>query len=113
MEKALTFLIVCLGIRLCLALIAKNLSIKYLKLSSLPAFIIGISFISIYLFDLRNSGFEAGGKIWWNSYRPIHGVLYLLYSIYAFKGDTNAWYVLLTDVFIGLFAWINHYCLNK
>ena len=58
-------------------------------------------FISIYLFDLRNSGFEAGGKIWWNSYRPIHGVLYLLYSIYAFKGDTNAWYVLLTDVFIG------------
>jgi len=112
MKRAFVFLVICLGLRLCLALIAKNLSVKYLKLSSLPAAIIGISFISIYLFDLRTNGIEAGGRIWWNSYRPIHGILFLLYSIYALKGDTNAWYVLLTDVFVGLFAWINHYYLS-
>ena len=64
------------------------------------------------LFDLRKNGIEAGGKIWWNSYRPIHGMLFILYSIYAFKGE-NAYIVLLLDVFIGLFVWIHKYYLTK
>jgi hypothetical protein len=113
MKRALTFFILCLGVRLCIALIAKNLSTKALKLSAFPALLLGISFISLYLFDLRKNGIEAGGKIWWNSLRPVHGMLFVLYSIYAFKGEKNAYIVLLLDVFIGLLAWINKYCLTE
>lgn len=113
MKRALTFLILCLGVRLCIALIAKNLSIKALKLSAIPAAIIGLAFISIYTFDLRKTGIEAGGKIWWNSYRPIHGLHYILYAILALNGYKNAWMILLFDVFVGLFAWVNKYCLSN
>ena len=113
MKRALAFLILCLGARLSIALIAKNLSTKALKLSAIPATIIGLAFISLYLFDLRKNGIEAGGKIWWNSYRPIHGMHYILYAIFAVKGDTNAWRVLIVDLFVGLFAWINKYCLTE
>tara|TARA_B100001250_G_scaffold176137_1_gene151399 strand:+ start:300 stop:659 length:360 start_codon:yes stop_codon:yes gene_type:complete len=112
MKRALAFLILCLGARLSIALIAKNLSTKALKLSAIPALILGLAFVSLYLFDLRKNGIEAGGKIWWNSYRPIHGMLFILYSIYAFKGE-NAYIVLLLDVFIGLFVWIHKYYLTK
>ena len=45
MKRALAFLILCLGARLSIALIAKNLSTKALKLSAIPAAIIGLEFI--------------------------------------------------------------------
>tara|TARA_B100001250_G_scaffold173407_1_gene149253 strand:- start:315 stop:662 length:348 start_codon:yes stop_codon:yes gene_type:complete len=109
MKRALVFLILCLGARLSIALIAKNLSTKALKLSAIPATIIGLTFISLYLFDFRKTGIEAGGKIWWNSYRPIHGMHYILFAIFAFKGDKHAWRVLLVDVFVGLFVWIHNH----
>ena len=43
-----------------------------------------IGFISIYLLDLRKKGIESNGKIWWNDMRPIHGSLYLLFSIFIY-----------------------------
>ena len=109
MNRALAFLMGCLGVRLIIALVAKNLNTTTLKYAAIPAGITGIAFISLYLFDLRKSGFEAGGKIWWNKLRPIHGVLYLLFACYAYKGEPFAWYVLLLDVIIGLIAWIFRY----
>ena len=113
MKRAIAFLILCLGLRLSIELIAKNLSTKTLKLSAIPALLFGISFISLYLFDLRKNGIEAGGKIWWNSLRPVHGMLFILYSVYSFKGEKNAYIVLLLDVFIGLLTWLNKYCLTE
>lgn len=109
MNKTIAFLIGCLSARLSIAFIAKNLSLFNLKLSAIPAFIIGISFVTLYLFDLRKSGFEAGGKIWWNMMRPIHGMLYLLYACYAYKQEQNAWLVLLLDVIIGFIVWYLNY----
>tara|TARA_Y100000389_G_scaffold202486_1_gene247905 strand:+ start:1695 stop:2042 length:348 start_codon:yes stop_codon:yes gene_type:complete len=106
MNRQLTFLIGCLGARLLLALIAKNSSREFLNKLGYITLLISIGFMSIYMFDLRPSGFEAGGKIWWNDLRPLHGVLYLLFSMYAIKGETEiAWIVLLYDVMIGFLAW--------
>ena len=109
MNKTIAFFIGCLGIRLLVAFCAKNLSRKNLKLSSIPAAILGASFIILYLFDLRKTGFEAGGKIWWNILRPVHGMLYLLFAVYAYKQEDNAWLILLLDVIIGFLAWLWHY----
>ncbi len=109
MKKIIAFLLGCLGIRLILALIAKNISKHNLKLSAIPATIIGLSFLFIYLFDLRKSGFEAGGKIWWNNMRPIHGLMYICYACYAYKQVDFAWIVLLLDTIIGFIAWLWHY----
>ena len=66
-----------------------------------------IGIISIYMTDSRKTGLEVGGKqIWWNRFRPIHGVLYLLFAIYAIKQEPTA-LVLLLDVIIGIILYIN------
>ena len=95
------FLIGCMGARLSLAIIAKNIDTKYLKymgyLLLLPAF----GFMFIYLTGIRKTGAEVfGEKIWWNNLRPLHAILYLLFSLNAINGNKNSWLYLLLDVFI-------------
>jgi len=41
--------------------------------------------------------------------RAIHGVLYLLFAMFAIRKKQFAWRVLLIDVLIGLSAWFRHY----
>ena len=104
------FLIGCMGLRLSLAIIAKNIDTKYLKymgyLLLLPAF----GFMFIYLTGIRKTGAEVfGEKIWWNNLRPLHAILYLLFSLNAINGNKNSWLYLLLDVFIGLIAFLIHH----
>lgn len=108
------FLIGCIGARLLLAIIAKNIDTKYLKymgyLLLLPAF----GFMFIYLTGIRKTGAEVfGEKIWWNNLRPLHAILYLLFSINAINGNRNSWLYLLLDVFIGLIAFLFHHFYKK
>ena len=108
------FLIGCMGARLSLAIIAKNINTKYLKymgyLLLLPAF----GFMFIYLTGIRNTGKGAfGEKIWWKNLRPLHAILYLLFSINAINGNRNSWLYLLLDVFIGLIAFLFNYFYKK
>lgn len=111
--RMILFIILCIGARLKLVHISKKLSKNNLKLSAIPAIILGLSFMIFYLFDLRKKGIEAPNHIiWWNSLRPIHGSLYILYAIYAIKGVKNAYIVLLIDVIIGLIAWVNKYFIS-
>ena len=109
MNKNLTFLFGCLGTRLMLAYAVKNLSAKHLYYTSFPAALVGIAFLSIYLFDLRKTGKEAGGLIWWNKMRPIHAMMFLLFASYAFKKESFSWVILLLDPIIGFIAWLYHY----
>ena len=107
MNKKFIFLIGCIGTRLLLSIYSKYS--KYLKILNLITFIIGLSFIILYIFDLRKTGFEATNNIiWWNEMRPIHGSLYLLFSIYYSKNNSRnkAWLFLLIDTCIGLFVYI-------
>jgi hypothetical protein len=106
------FLFGCIGVRITIFLIAKYIGenkrwlLPYLGMFALlPA----IGFISIFLGDFRKKGMEAGGPIWWNDMRPIHGAMYLLFAVFAFKKKPFAWKVLMVDVLIGLFAWVKHY----
>ena len=108
MDNKLLFLIGCIGVRTALALLAKYISNDYLPylgyLALLPAF----GFIFLYLSDLRQTGPEAQGVIWWNKLRPIHGIMYLLFAIYAIKKESFAWTILAFDVFLGFSFWVAH-----
>jgi hypothetical protein len=61
-----------------------------------------------YISGARTTGPETfGDKIWWNDLRPVHAVLYLLFTIMVFTSMRKyAWIVLLIDVMIGLTAFI-------
>jgi hypothetical protein len=104
------FLIGCIGTRLLLVYIAKNVNMTLLKymgyLLLLPAF----GFFYIFFTNSRKTGPEVfGDKIWWNNLRPIHGLLYLLFSYNAITGNKNAWIYLLVDVLFGLIAFLAHH----
>ena len=53
--------------------------------------------------SLRPSGPETfGAPIWWNSMRPIHALLWLLFAISAIMKKEYAWKFLALDVVLGL-----------
>lgn len=109
-KRFLLFLIGCIVTRLLLVYIAKNVNMTLLKymgyLLLLPAF----GFFYIFFTNSRKTGPEVfGDKIWWNNLRPIHGLLYLLFSYNAITGNKNAWIYLLVDVLFGLIAFLAHH----
>ena len=108
----LLFLFGCIGVRFLLSFLVKITPAYYLPFYSAISLLPALGFIFIYLFDLRKYGKEAGGKIWWNKLRPIHGIMYLLFSIYAYKKEVFAWKILFIDTILGLLFWLNHHYLN-
>jgi hypothetical protein len=113
-KRFLLFLIGCIGTRLCLVYIAKNISINLLRYMGYLTLIPAIGFIYIYLTGSRKTGSEVfGDKIWWNDLRPIHGLLYLLFSYNAIIGNKNAWIYLLIDVVLGLTSFLVYHFIIK
>ena len=113
-KRFVLFLVGCIGTRLLLVYIAKNINVKFLKymgyLLLLPAF----GFIYIYLTGIRQTGAEVfGDKIWWNNLRPIHALFYLLFSYNAINGNKNAWIYLLIDVLFGLTSFLTYHLILK
>lgn len=99
------FFLICIPVRLALVYIVKYLRKDYLPIVGITTLTIGLGFLSIYIFKLRHdsSGVETMGcPIWWNDYRPIHGALYIVSSMYAFNNDNNAYIPLLIDCIFSL-----------
>lgn len=108
--RFLLFLIGCIGTRLLLVYVAKNSSIELLKYMGYLLLIPAFGFIYIYVTGSRKTGPEVfGDKIWWNHLRPIHGLLYLIFSYNAITGNKNAWIYLLIDVIFGFTSFILHH----
>ena len=74
----------------------------------------GFAFIYMYITGIRDSGLGTfGNKIWWSNLRPIHGILYLLFSYNAINGNKNAWIFLLIDVIFGLISFLTYHLILK
>ena len=113
-KRFLLFLVGCIGTRSLLVYLAKNVNAANLKymgyLSLLPA----IGFFYLFLTGSRKTGAEVfGDKIWWSNLRPVHGLIYLLFSYNAINGNLNAWIYLLVDVIIGLISFLSFHYYNN
>ena len=99
--------ILCLAIRSVLVYVASILKEDELIWIAIPTLLIGVSFWIIYLFRLRMKAMEAGGKekTFWHHVRPIHGTLYIVFAILAFRKKREAWIVLAIDVMLGFTVW--------
>lgn len=105
-KRFLLFLLGCIPVRVSIMLLAKNYT-NYLKIMSYFAIIISIGFFYIFATNSRTIGAETfGDKIWWNNLRPVHGLLYLLFALFAYNENKHAWIFLLIDVMLGLISFI-------
>ena len=110
------FLFGCIPSRILLIIIAKFIADKKvtLPLMGFISLIISFVFAFLYMFNLRQGKqLETFGKdLWWNSVRPIHSALYLLFALYAIKGQQDiAWVFLLLDLLVAITAFVIHYFL--
>jgi len=108
--RIFSFLFGCISARIALVIISANMNKVYLPYLGFLTLIPAIGFSIIYFLKLRQTGLEVfGDKIWWNSLRPIHSLLYLIFSIMAFYRNVNAYKILLLDVSIGIIAFLYHH----
>lgn len=110
-KRYLLFLIFCIGSRVAFVFLAKYLNLLGLKIMGIIAGLIGIGFLMVFFFKLRETGRETfGTKIWWDALRPFHALTYLTFAYLAIKGiQEHAWKVLLLDVLVGLGAFLIHH----
>ena len=109
-KRFLLFLFGCITLRFFLVFLAKRASKNLLLAMGTIALLPAIGFFYLFFSGKRKVGSETfGAKIWWNKLRPVHGILYLLFAIYAIRGDPRAWVFLLTDVIIGIVSFLVFY----
>lgn len=109
-KRFLAFLLLCIPIRIIIALIAKYVDKKYLPYLGYLAIIPAIGFAYIFIFGKRKTGGETfGQKIWWNHLRPVHSFMFALFAYLAINKNTNSYLVLLGDVSIGLVSFLHYH----
>jgi hypothetical protein len=112
-KRMLMFLIGCIGSRSLFVVIAKYINTAYLKYLGYLALLPAIGFLYIYLTGSRQTGPETlGAKIWWNTLRPIHSILYFLFAYNAIQGNKQSWIYLLVDVLVGLISFLIYHYVN-
>jgi hypothetical protein len=114
-KRFILFLFGCIGVRLLFTLVAKYASKVYLPYLGILALIPVIGWFYIIFIGKRDTGAEVfGDKIWWGGIRPIHLILYSIFSYLAIQKNTNAWIALLVDTLFGLSAFLTyHYSQNN
>jgi hypothetical protein len=110
-KRVLLFLGLCIPARFGLAILAKNIPIKYLHFVGYIGLLISLGFFYLYFSGRRNTGAETFGKpIWWKNFRIVHAFFYLMFAFYAIKKYANAYMFIIYDTLfgLGLFLW-HHY----
>ena len=107
MNSDLVFLCGCIPARLFLVVLMSQISQRFLRYSGFVALLPAIGFISLFMFDLRKVAIETNGKpVWWNSMRPIHGLLYLGFALYAIKCHKFAYIFLMLDLVFAIILFV-------
>lgn len=106
-KRMLLFLIGCIGSRLLLVLVCKNLPVDLLPFAGYIALLPAIGFAYLFLTGSRKTGPEVfGEKIWWDNLRPVHSLLYFSFAISAIRNNRSSWTFLLFDVVLGLTSFL-------
>ncbi len=109
-KRFLLFLIGCIGTRSLFVYIAKTIDSQYLPYLGYAALLPAIGFLWIFISGSRQTGAEVfGNKIWWNSLRPIHALLYVGFAYSAINRKSYSWMFLLVDVLFGLVSFLIHH----
>ena len=112
-KRIFLFLCLCITSRILITYMAKTVNPIYLQYMGYIALIPAFGFAYIYLSKSRKTGPEVfGDKIWWNSLRPVHSVLYGLFAYNAINKNPNAWIFLALDVTIGLVSFLTYHFLS-
>jgi hypothetical protein len=109
LSRALLFLIGCIGTRVLFAYAAYAASPSILPYLGALALLPVIGWIRIVFFKPRDTGFEVGGRIWWQNLRIPHAVSYVSFAVAAFMKNPGAWKFLAADALFGLFAFLLHH----
>ncbi len=107
-KRFILFLFGCIPTRLLLTYIAKIGTIFIKQILGIISFIIASGFMYIYLTGSRKTGTETGGEpIWWNNIRPVHSILFYIFSFMIYiKNYSSAWKALFLDTMIGLISFL-------
>ena len=106
-KRMLLFLIGCIGSRVLLVLVCKNLPVDLLPFAGYIALLPAIGFAYLFLTGSRKTGPEVfGEKIWWDNLRPVHSLLYFSFAISAIRNNRSSWTFLLFDVVLGLTSFL-------
>ena len=104
------FLIGCIGVRLIFVIAAKFANQRTLEYMGYAALIPAAGMLYLWLTGSRMSGMEAGGKIWWHSWRIVHSALYFAFAYSAVIAHSRRAYMYLAaDVIVALCLFFAHY----
>ena len=110
MNRYILFIFGCIGSRTLLTLASRNTAL--LPYIGFVTLFISLGLLYVYIFgsETADKQLEWTGdkKIWWNQLRLVHGLLYLLFTVFAFGQKDYAWAVLAIDTIIGLLVWALH-----
>ena len=105
------FIFGCVPIRLFLVYIAYQYFhvVLLMRLASVLFVFVSIAFFYLYFSNGRLTGPEVCNKIiWWNGLRPVHGLLYLSFSVMALLYVRYAYIPLLIDSLFGILFHVLH-----
>ena len=106
MSKISFLFSLCIALRFSIAFaVYKLYNNKYSKYLSIILLIIGLGFVYQYMSKVRKVG-AFGQKIWWDNYRPIHAILYVLGSVLLYMKNKYAFMPILLDTIIGIIVYL-------
>ena len=105
----INFVFGCVFIRSLFVIISYKINKKYLPILGTLAILPAIGFFLIYFKLINRKSGALGQKIWWDNLRPIHALLYLIFSYLAIKKSRFSYIPLLIDVLIGIISFVNNH----
>lgn len=108
-KRMALFLIGCMGTRMALTYLIHSHSKQYQNWLVMILLAPAIGFSYIYMNGLRLTGAEVfGDRIWWNSLRPFHALMYGSAAYLISKANKQAYVPIAIDTLVGLVAF-SHY----
>lgn len=109
MNNQRKFIFGCIPVRLLIVYVAYKIPKQYLPYMGMIALIIAIGFMKAFIQSKQSDRGFFGNKVWWNSLRLVHFIMYFLFFIATTMHYSYAWVLLLMDIAIGTMATLGHY----